>query len=540
MKHDACALFLSVLWFTPAAAAAVTVHAGSVSSVPEAVFFSFDLDTIPFRRNLELTLVPAHKHPEPVLRRGPKGAFDELRAEYYGSVLRIGGKLRMWYCGYGFEDPANRTYGGVTAHIGYAESTDGVHWTKPNLGLVAYHGNKNNNIILIEPQDYTSTHADRNIHVLYEPDDPDPQRRYKMMLYAPHDGGRATMVPLISPDGLRWRYVHRMEVTDEAKPRFKIASTGMPNEHLEGGGLVRVGGIYYMNGQSHNRYDGGLIGRFPATYWSSDFIHWQHEKALSMLRWGYDPRTPISEGREVHEGVALWNRGNALVGIYGMWEGAPRWADRRIHLGLVSSVDAIYFREPSPDFIFAEAGKPGAWDSGGLLQGQGFENIGDETFIWYGSWDLTASGGTQVYLDRDMLESHGDIGVLKLRRDGFGYAAVRDPKTARPRETFGTGTGSLLTVPFRVEGSPARVSANADTAAGGSLRFELLDTGGTPVRGYTLDDAIPLEKSGVRVPVRWRKGDELVPGIYRMRVRIDRSGASSPRLYAFYVTSATK
>jgi hypothetical protein len=531
---------IALAWYIPVLAASVTVQAGFVTPVPEAVFFSFDLDSAPFRRNLEVTMVRANKYPEPVLRRGGKGAFDELRAEYYGSVLRIGGKLRMWYCGYGFEDPANRTYDGVTAHIGYAESADGVHWTKPDLGLVKYHGSTNNNIVRIEPEDYTTTHADRNIHVLYEPDDADPERRYKMVMYAPHDGGRATMVPLISADGLRWHYAHRMETTGEAKPRFKIGSTGMPNEHLEGGGLVHAGGIYYLNGQSHNRYDGGLIGRFPATYWSSDFVHWQHEKAMSMLRWGYDPRTPISEGREIHEGVALWNRGNALVGIYGMWEGAKNWADRRIHLGLTTTVDAIHFREPLPDFIFAEAGKPGSWDAGGLLQGQGFENAGEETLIWYGSWNLTVSGGSQVYLDRDMLESHGDVGLLRLRRDGFGYAAVRDPQTAQPRETFGTGTGSLMTVPFRIEGSPGRIYANVETAPGGKLRFELLDARGVAVRGYTLDDAVPVEKSGVRVPVRWKGGVDLVPGAYRVRAQIDRSGASSPKLYSFYVASQAK
>ena len=35
---------------------------------------------------------------------------------------------------------------------------------------------------------------------------------------------------------------------------------------------------------------------------------------------------------QVHEGAALWNRGNTLVGLYGIWEGAKNWADRRIHL----------------------------------------------------------------------------------------------------------------------------------------------------------------------------------------------------------------
>ena len=34
----------------------------------------------------------------------------------------------------------------------YAESSDGVHWTKPDLGLVEYQGNKNNNLLISGPQ----------------------------------------------------------------------------------------------------------------------------------------------------------------------------------------------------------------------------------------------------------------------------------------------------------------------------------------------------------------------------------------------------
>src|SRR5690606_33789897 len=32
----------------------------------------------------------------------------------------------------------------------YAESKDGIHWVKPNLGLVEFKGSKENNIILVD------------------------------------------------------------------------------------------------------------------------------------------------------------------------------------------------------------------------------------------------------------------------------------------------------------------------------------------------------------------------------------------------------
>src|SRR5437764_789877 len=134
--------FLIGLFVIRCAYAGVLVHSGAPEPVREATFYSFDTWSVPLRHNVQVTMVPAEKRPDPVLTRGQRGSFDELRAEYYGTVVRIGGKFHMWYVGYGFENPSVRTVAGVTAHIGFAESNDGIQWTKPDLGLVDYHGNK--------------------------------------------------------------------------------------------------------------------------------------------------------------------------------------------------------------------------------------------------------------------------------------------------------------------------------------------------------------------------------------------------------------
>jgi hypothetical protein len=527
-------------------AGSVLVSSGSNVEVPEATFFAFDAQSVPFRRNLHLTMVPAAKYPSPVLTRGPQGSFDEIRAEYYGTVIRIGDKYRMWYVGYGFEDLTNRTTEGISAHLGYAESTDGIHWVKPNLGLVGYHGNKANNLVAIEPEDYTKWYPDRNVHVLYEPEDPDPSRRYKMMLYVPYEGGGDTMVPLLSADGFRWRYALPVNLTEGPKPRFKQSSIAMPAEHLEGGSLVKVGGLYYENGQNLNLPDGTQTARVMSTFWSPDFIHWHPEKALSFVRWGYDFSKPeaygVNErfrplGEQVHEGAALWNRGNVLVGIYGLWEGAKEWKDRTINLGIITSVDAIHFTEPEPNFRFARRGEPGQWDSGGLLQGQGFENIGEKTYIWYGSWDLTASQTAEYSREKDYLP-HGDIGLFMLRRDGFGYLSVLDPKSAKPKETFGTGQGSLITAPFRVNQTAASVSLNVELRRG-ELTVELLDQGGMTIPGYSSNDFMALKRSGLREPAVWKE-KKTIPagGPYRFRVRFECKEQESPQLYAVYVKAS--
>jgi hypothetical protein len=67
------------------------------------------------------------------------------------------------------------------------------------------------------------------------------------------------------------------------------------------------------------------------------------------------PRPPTdfegNRGPQVHLGAALWDRGNVIIGFYGMYENPTN--DRRtsiVDLGLIVSNDAISFREPVPDF----------------------------------------------------------------------------------------------------------------------------------------------------------------------------------------------
>ncbi len=62
------------------------------------VFFSFDDYSIPWRDNLKLTLEKPKRHPgNPVFRPGPAGSVDDWGVLLYGTVLKIGDRLRMWY-----------------------------------------------------------------------------------------------------------------------------------------------------------------------------------------------------------------------------------------------------------------------------------------------------------------------------------------------------------------------------------------------------------------------------------------------------------
>lgn len=148
-------------------------HAPYFDETRAMTLFAFDDVSIAFTQNLKLVMRSPTRHAaNPIVRRGPPGSCDAWAVQFYGSVIRTRDKFRMWYVAAG-EDRLDRSAPRSSPwRVAYAESQDGVHWTKPNLGLVEYNGNRNNNLVRLEPRLGTL-----NVKVLHDPDDPDTDRR---------------------------------------------------------------------------------------------------------------------------------------------------------------------------------------------------------------------------------------------------------------------------------------------------------------------------------------------------------------------------
>lgn len=78
---------------------------------------------------VNFTRVPGDQALGAILENGPDGAFD-AKLTYRPFVLKDGAVYRMWFNGsdHAFNCPAGEL--ALNRRIGYAESTDGVHWTK--------------------------------------------------------------------------------------------------------------------------------------------------------------------------------------------------------------------------------------------------------------------------------------------------------------------------------------------------------------------------------------------------------------------------
>jgi len=89
-------------------------------------------------------------HPQPreiVLRHD---APWEGTGSGYHSVFRDGDRYRMYYKAFNINLVAGQVVSEATPHrfTCYAESPDGINWTKPELGLVEFAGSRANNIVI--------------------------------------------------------------------------------------------------------------------------------------------------------------------------------------------------------------------------------------------------------------------------------------------------------------------------------------------------------------------------------------------------------
>ena len=179
----------------------------------KATLLAIDNYSLPLRKDLCYYLSKPTVRTEPVLSpsRDNPLATDYVATHFYGTVLQDGGKFRMWYYGVGWVSKPGETI--QEGPICYAESEDGIHWTKPNLGQVEYKGSRDNNAIAL-PDSQTE-----GAFIIKDDDDPDASRRYKMV-YENLPGHRRFMSVRMatSPDGIHWAAGQDAPISEGLEP----------------------------------------------------------------------------------------------------------------------------------------------------------------------------------------------------------------------------------------------------------------------------------------------------------------------------------
>ncbi|MCH2211750.1 MAG: hypothetical protein MK110_10635 [Fuerstiella sp.] len=128
----------------------------------------------------------------PVLEPGEPGSWD---AGCLGqmAVRKEHGRFRMWYGGYAFRLQQGRA--------GYAESPDGIHWKKPDLGVAQFAGRPGNICFSLQPGPNCNEYQ-LPLNIVRDEAAPS-DRRYVLFLHTQGPHGFIVDVAT-SPDGLRF------------------------------------------------------------------------------------------------------------------------------------------------------------------------------------------------------------------------------------------------------------------------------------------------------------------------------------------------
>ncbi len=148
----------------------------------------------------------------------------EGNTPFHLAILKDGDLYRMYYRGSSAPDyliredlEPNEKFVPVHTKVScYAESRDGVNWTRPSLGQVEFNGSKENNILEIGGAAKFNPFKDENLQT------PDSSR-YKGIAFARAEGKRGLVV-LESADAINWRWMAEEPViTDGAFDSHNLA-----------------------------------------------------------------------------------------------------------------------------------------------------------------------------------------------------------------------------------------------------------------------------------------------------------------------------
>lgn len=468
----------------------------------------------------------------------------------YSSIVqedRPGGSLiRLWYMIMSGEPSAATGFNPPFMGLAYAESSDGLHFHKPILGLVEKDGSKANNVVV--PTDPTIMRVGGGSVGRDENPNCPPDQRYKSWskIYPKQKGGELHIGHGVwaSPDGLHWRFLMQptgLRAADTQPSWFwdsrleKYAGYSREWVVVEGEGPIRMASraesddmLHWSGMQIALGPDAQDFTAFPRPLVTLDTFHLKGDRLVGnsmqkaadgMLIRGEDevpmPGSPVDvygpgvfpylEAEDVYVG---------LMPMFYHWrlQGKSTWPDTS-DIQLALSRDGVHFARPGKRQPFLTRGPEGRFDSRWLWPVTRPIRMHDELWFYYVGLNQDHSGR----VDPSAKSKLSAISRAVLRLDGFVSADAAYEG------------GWLITPPLRFAGN--KLELNLDTGGGGETKVEILDAFGDPIPGYTLADADPINGNSVRIPVAWRGSTDL-SGLAGRTVQLHLRMRDA-RLYAF-------
>lgn len=431
------------------------------------------------------------QHPQPA---GIALKFDqrwEGQVSGYVTVIHDGDLYRMYYrgrplTGYGDNDPRAQE---VTC---YAESKDGITFTRPNIGLISFGGSKDNNAILADQGPITHNFAP---FLDTKPGIPKSER-FKAVGGSSGSG----LIGYVSEDGIHFRKLQEKPLITGGA--FDSQNNVLWSDHEQ----CYV--CFFRTGKNGIRW----ITRTTST----DFLNWTPSVDMTF---GDTPE----EHLYTNQTVSYFRAPHIYIGL------AARFLPHRRSL-----TDAQVAALKLDDKVNYDGLKLDSSDAV-LLSSRG-GNRYDRTFLeslvrpgtdlrnWvarsnYPARGVVATGPTEMsmYIQRCYGQPSAHLERLTFRTDGF----VSVHANYQP--------GELTTKALTFDGK--RLSVNLSSSAVGGVFVEIQDAAGKPIPGFTLAECQELNTDDTDRVVSWVKGSDvssLAGKPIRLRFRL-----KDADLYAF-------
>lgn len=401
----------------------------------------------------------------------------------WGTMLFDKGIYRLWY--EAFDQNYRDDFDG---RLCYAESPDGIFWSKPSLGLVEYEGSRENNIIF---DGTMSGGMGFHGHSIFIDPMAEASARYKMTFlggFRPYFSGCGNPVHLMSfacsPDGIRWKWGHPAEQSWLLPPVTSFGSDTQSVVFWDNRIRKYVG--YFR------KWDGNIriIGRSETT----DLTDWKRPESILFP----DDKDPF--GSDFYNSAAsVYSSGDDTV--YFMFISLFNHRTDKLDVRLAVSRDGINYTRPDRDAYLANGDE---FDSGSIYMCPGISKSGDKLTMCY--IGVSHRHGEAV---PEKISYSGGFGMLEIDKDRFQGLDTDD-------------SFEFSLKGFDYTGGNLNIEINAIIRSGGYIKGGLVKEGTVEyLEGFSPEDCIPLTEDGMQMKLSWKNGAEPCKGISgRLELRL--------------------
>jgi hypothetical protein len=409
-------------------------------------------------------------------------------------------------------DWKSRYLEGHAAYMLYFTSTDGVHWDKPDLGLMKIAGRRDHNIIftsdMVSGTNRPSPH-EKSFVVPSQPMTPQGKKAFfwgvnkhphprnaseRFVALAIVQDHRRGAHLVTSPDGIHWScasvpfwqtpndvsgkgddcLMHL--IYDEAKQKWVIYRRVIPecSERL------------IANESDRERKAVDRYYRSYAYAESDDLREWKHHRFILSM----DADDPADT--ELYQ-FGCHKIGPIYVGYMSVYYVRR---EQSIDIHLATSRDGINFTRVCRGEPFIPSGALGYYDYMAMACSQPQPIVVDDTvYVYYAAANFPHSVDV-AHSDPETLKGGAALATFKRDRFASLETSQRDPGPCR-----------VVTKPFTVRHS--KLFLNAATWMKGSIRVEALSRDWQPIPGFTEPQSRSTSGDALDFPVRWKDNADL-------------------------------